>query len=132
MFRPDIFQQEVIDAQSGFHLVLASPGCGKTQILSERIHRAHAAGVAYCEMLCLTFTNRAARGMRDRIGQTIGQDEIGELFIGNVHRFCAKYLFDNGFVAADSSIIDDEDVISIIARYTGEDELAVAQNTRVS
>ncbi len=130
MFRPDIFQQEVIDAQSGFHLVLASPGCGKTQILSERIHRAHAAGVAYREMLCLTFTNRAARGMRDRIGQTIGQDEIGELFIGNVHRFCAKYLFDNGFVAADSSIIDDEDVISIIARYTGEDELAVAQNTR--
>lgn len=130
MFHPDTFQQEVIDAQSGFHLVLASPGCGKTQILSERIHRAHAAGVPYRDMLCLTFTNRAARGMRDRIGQTIGQDEIGELFIGNVHRFCAKYLFDNGFVAADSSIIDDEDVISIIARYTGEDELAVAQNTR--
>src|SRR3712207_8881583 len=81
-------------------------------------------------MLCLTFTNRAARGMRDRVARAIGPESVGRLFIGNVHRFCAKYLFDNGFVAADSSIIDDEDIISIIARYTGEDELTVAQNSR--
>lgn len=130
MFHPDASQQQVINSQSGFHLVLASPGCGKTQILSERIRLAHAAGVAYEDMLCLTFTNRAARGMRDRVARAIGPESVGRLFIGNVHRFCAKYLFDNGFVAADSSIIDDEDIISIIARYTGEDELTVAQNSR--
>ncbi|HEY9542795.1 3'-5' exonuclease [Prevotella sp.] len=130
MFHPDASQQQVINSQSGFHLVLASPGCGKTQILSERIRLAHAAGVAYDDMLCLTFTNRAARGMRDRVARAIGPESVGRLFIGNVHRFCAKYLFDNGFVAADSSIIDDEDIISIITRYTGEDELTVAQNSR--
>lgn len=40
-FIPDPCQQEVIEAQGGFHLVLAPPGCGKTQILTERIRYAH-------------------------------------------------------------------------------------------
>ena len=51
-FTPDPYQREVIDAQGGFHLVLASPGCGKTQILTERIRRAHdVEGVEYADML---------------------------------------------------------------------------------
>lgn len=63
----DPCQQEVIEARGGWHLVLAPPGCGKTQILTERIRRAHSEGVAYADMLCLTFTNRAARGMSERL-----------------------------------------------------------------
>ena len=43
----DPCQQEVIEARGGWHLVLAPPGCGKTQILTERIRRAHSEGVAY-------------------------------------------------------------------------------------
>ena len=68
----DSCQQEVIEASGGRHLVLAPPGCGKTQILTERIRHAHAAGVAYADMLWLTFTNRAARGMGERMAQNLG------------------------------------------------------------
>ena len=52
-FQPDDSQREVIKAEGGYHLVLAPPGCGKTQILTERIRRAHQKdGVAYSDMLC--------------------------------------------------------------------------------
>ena len=64
-------QREVIDAGEGYHLVLAPPGCGKTEVLAERILRAHQRGVAYGDMLCLTFTNRASRSMRERIEQMV-------------------------------------------------------------
>lgn len=125
-FTPDAYQREVIEAQGGFHLVLASPGCGKTQILTERIRRAHdVEGVAYADMLCLTFTNRAARGMLERINANIADSSVGDVFVGNVHRFCSKFLFGNGLIAAESSVIDEDDAISILARYMGEDEYSV-------
>lgn len=125
-FTPDACQREVIEAQGGFHLVLASPGCGKTQILTERIRRAHdVEGVAYADMLCLTFTNRAARGMLERISANIADSSVGDVFVGNVHRFCSKFLFGNGLIAAESSVIDEDDAISILARYMGEDEYSV-------
>ena len=125
-FTPDACQREVIEAQGGFHLVLASPGCGKTQILTERIRRAHdVEGVAYADMLCLTFTNRAARGMLERINANIADSGVGDVFVGNVHRFCSKFLFGNGLIAAESSVIDEDDAISILARYMGEDEYSV-------
>lgn len=125
-FTPDACQREVIETQGGFHLVLASPGCGKTQILTERIRRAHdVEGVAYADMLCLTFTNRAARGMLERINANIADSSVGDVFVGNVHRFCSKFLFGNGLIAAESSVIDEDDAISILARYMGEDEYSV-------
>lgn len=125
-FVPDSCQQEVITASGGFHLVLAPPGCGKTQILAERIRHAHnICGIAYADMLCLTFTNRAARGMRERIAGIINDEGVEDVFVGNVHRFCSKFLFANGLVAAESSVIDEDDAVSILARYLGEDEFAV-------
>ena len=57
----DKYQIPVVKASHGYHLVLASPGCGKTHILAERIRYAKEKGVQYEDMLCLTFTNRAAR-----------------------------------------------------------------------
>ena len=81
-FIPDPCQQEVIEAQGGFHLVLAPPGCGKTQILTERIRYAHdSEGVEYKDMLCLTFTNRAARGMIERITQNIADDDVRDVLV---------------------------------------------------
>ena len=128
-FIPDPCQQEVIEAQGGFHLVLAPPGCGKTQILTERIRYAHdSEGVEYKDMLCLTFTNRAARGMIERITQNIADDDVSDVFVGNVHRFCSKFLFAEGLVAAESSVIDEDDAVSILARYLGEDEYLVQSN----
>ena len=128
---PDATQQEIIDINDGCHLVLAPPGCGKTQILAERIRRAHALGVAYEDMLCLTFTNRAARGMRERISENIDDHATGDVFVGNVHRFCSRFLFENAVVPADSAIIDDDTVMSILAMYLQEDEeRALANNQR--
>lgn len=128
-FVPDHCQQEVIAACGGFHLVLAPPGCGKTQILTERIRHAHnVEGIAYDDMLCLTFTNRAARGMVERIVDSIADDGVGDVFVGNVHRFCSKFLFANGLVAAESSVIDEDDAVSILARYLNEDEYVVMGN----
>jgi DNA helicase-2/ATP-dependent DNA helicase PcrA len=127
-FIPDRYQQEVINISGGFHLVLAPPGCGKTQILAERLRKAHDLGVAYKDMLCLTFTNRAARGMKERINQNIDDDAADDVYVGNVHRFCSKFLFDNSLVPAESAIIDDDDAISIIAGYLSQDESQVYAN----
>jgi DNA helicase-2/ATP-dependent DNA helicase PcrA len=125
-WQPDESQRRVIEVQGGYHLVLAPPGCGKTQILTERIRRAHDTGVDYGDMLCLTFTNRAARGMVERIKENINDRDVSRVYVGNVHRFCSKFLFENRIIASETSIIDDEDAISIIARYLDEDEYQVA------
>lgn len=129
-WQPDATQQAIIDCHSGYHLVLAPPGCGKTQILAERIRRAHGQGVAYGDMLCLTFTNRAARGMRERIATSIADRGADEVFVGNVHRYCARFLFENGIVPAESAVIDDDTMVSILAMYLQEDELAVLGNPK--
>ena len=127
---PDPSQQAIISIHSGTHLVLAPPGCGKTQILAERIFQALAAGVSPNEMLCLTFTNRAARGMRERIDSRVGETESRDVFVGNVHRFCSHFLFTNNVVAAESAVIDDETANSILARYMNEDEAKVEADFR--
>lgn len=127
-WQPDASQQAVIDAQKGFQLVLAPPGCGKTQILTERIKHAHENGIAYEDMLCMTFTNRAARGMRSRIGKMIVDPDINKLYVGNIHRYCSRFLFERSIVPAEASIIDDDDAVSILARYLDEDEDKVRNN----
>ena len=123
----DKYQIPVVEASRGRHLVLASPGCGKTHILAERIRCARERGVKYEDMLCLTFTNRAAREMTNRI-QKVVRGDFSELMVGNVHRFCSKFLFEQGRIPADSAIIDDEEAVSIIADYRNEDEEGVTRD----
>lgn len=127
----DPSQIAVIEAYHGDHLVLAPPGCGKTHILTERIRVALEQGVDATDMLCLTFTNRAARNMRERVYSSLLNDDnanLGDIFIGNVHRYCSRFLFENAIIPAETSVIDDDDVISIMARFTGEDEGYVQAN----
>ena len=128
-------QRRVIEITDGYHLVLAPPGCGKTAVLAERVVYAWRQGVAFADMACLTFTNRAARGMRERImarcaelqqadqSQAYPSEDINDLFVGNVHRFCLHFLMDGGVVPEHSVVIDTDTSISIIADYLGEDEL---------
>ena len=114
-------QTAVINISSGNHLVLAPPGCGKTAVLAERVRHALQSGIPPEQMACLTFTNRAARGMQERLQQADCQG----LFVGNVHRFCSRFLFDAGVVPPESGIIDTDTSVSIIADYLHEDELLV-------
>ena len=125
---PDPSQQKVIGIHGGYHLVLAPPGCGKTQILAERLRQAHKQGVAFGDMLCLTFTNRAARGMRERIAGHIGEQHIDEVFVGNIHRFCSRFLFTEQLIPASTTVIDEDDAISILSRYAGTDEELIKKN----
>ena len=107
-------QQEAIEISGGRHLVLAPPGCGKTDILTERVVHAHEQGMEYRDMLCLTFTNRAAKGMAQRIADRTGNPVPDDLFVGNIHRYCSQMLFNLGLVNHNSAIIDEGDVDSII------------------
>jgi len=113
---PDPDQQAVIAIREGRHLVLAPPGCGKTYILSQRVIQAHAHGIDYTDMLCLTFTNRASRAMRERISLHTHNPVPPDLFVGNVHRFCSNYLFDQKKIPQNSAVIDDLDSESIVVQ----------------
>ena len=124
IFNPE--QQRVIEATGGHHLVLAPPGCGKTAVLAERIVWAREHGVSFGDMACLTFTNRAARGMRERIVERL-TDVAGldDLFVGNVHRFCSRFIFDHGIMPEQTAVIDNDTSFSIMADFLGENELKV-------
>ena len=76
-------QQVVIGLNIGSHLVLAPPGSGKTDILALRLAGAIQLGIAADSMLCVTFTNRAARNMRARVGDGFKKPP----FIGTLHTF---------------------------------------------
>lgn len=110
----DAHQEEAIGLKHGRHLVLAPPGCGKTEILTERVRRALEAGVVLTDMLCLTFTNRAARGMQERIVENFPERSMGELYVGNLHRFCSKLLFESEAVPETATILDEDDAREVI------------------
>ncbi len=109
-------QIQAINANNGYYLVLAAPGCGKTDILASRIIVAREHGVDFEDMLCLTFTNRASRGMRDRVRQIIGE-EANNIFVGNVHRYCSQFIYNNSIIPENSAIIDENDMADILVQY---------------
>lgn len=84
-------QRAVVDISSGRHLVLAPPGSGKTEMLSQRIIHALAHGVSAGKMLCATFTNRAAFEMRARVSAAAGNG-CALSDVGNIHHFCHGFL----------------------------------------
>ncbi len=112
----DSSQKKVIEAEGGYFLVLAPPGCGKTELLTQRLLRARQDGLDYEKMLCLTFTNRAARGMRERIGKE-SPDACEGLFVGNIHRFCTRYLYENQILPMSVGIIDELDQKDILDEF---------------
>ena len=64
-------------------------------------------GIKQDEMICLTFTNRAALNMIDRVEKDIGNHEI---FIGNIHSFCNTFLRKYKLIPQNISLLDEEDV----------------------
>ena len=112
----DSQQRAVVGHRGSPALVLAGPGCGKTYILAERVaYEREKYGSDFRRMLCLTFTNRAARGMRERISERLGEVPDG-LYVGNIHRFCILFLRENGLISGDTAIIDEDDSAECIGR----------------
>ncbi len=116
-------QNVVINISRGYNMVLAGPGCGKTDILAERIARASENGrVKLKDILCLTFTNRAARGMYDRIHKRLGE-EASDLFVGNIHRYCSHFLYDSSVIPAETAIIDENDASDVNQSEITDEEI---------
>ncbi|NCF75468.1 MAG: UvrD-helicase domain-containing protein [Xanthomonadaceae bacterium] len=86
-------QQKIINNIFGAYLISAPVGTGKTTILAERVVKALDLGVQPEEILCLTFTNRAAEEMSERIKKRIKSKEIlDNLTIKTFHGFCAYFI----------------------------------------
>ncbi len=86
-------QKEIIDSVFGVYLLSAPVGTGKTTVLTERVIKALENGVKPEEILCLTFTNRAAEEMSDRIRARVGKKEVSDLITTKTfHGWCAYFL----------------------------------------
>jgi len=83
-----------VDATEGAQLVLASAGSGKTRILTERIRYLLEHRKGHFKGLGLTFTNRAAEEMRDRLSDIL--DLSDKTYIGTVHSFCQMVIESHG------------------------------------
>lgn len=68
--------------------------------------------------------------MAERINAAIRAEGADKLFVGNVHRFCSRFLFSHSIIPSEAAVIDDDDAISILARYLNEDEYAIKGNHR--
>ncbi len=106
-------QQEAARATDGPVLIIAGPGSGKTRTLAHRIAYLLAAGKARpWEILALTFTNKAAREMKDRIGKLVGEETAKGMWMGTFHATFARVLRREGKhigYSADFSIYDTDD-----------------------
>lgn len=91
-------QQEAVTHKHGPLLVLAGPGSGKTTVVTQRIANLIEGGVPPWQILALTFTNKAAQEMRDRVHRLLEQKELHTkgLTVSTFHAFCARTLRDWG------------------------------------
>ena len=85
-------QQEAVDCLEGPLLLLAGAGTGKTTVIVRRIQNLVLHGIDPHAILAVTFTNKAAREMRERIGKLLGSASANAMTISTFHSFCVGVL----------------------------------------
>ena len=120
-------QQEAVLATEGPVLMLAGAGTGKTAALTARLAHLVAMRLAWpSEILCVTFTNRAAREMRERVGRHIGQAVEGMPWLGTFHSIGAKMLRRHAELVglqSNYTIIDTDDQIRLLKALITQNDL---------
>ena len=86
--RLSLAQKRAVDHTNGALLVVAGPGAGKTRVLTERIRRLLKEETGHFQILALTFTNKAANEMTERLQDIPNITE--RAFIGTLHSFCME------------------------------------------
>ncbi len=111
-------QREAVEATEGAVMVIAGAGSGKTRVLTYRIaYLIHQKGVDSFNILSLTFTNKAAREMKDRIGKIVGGSEAKNIWMGTFHSVFARILRIEGDklgYPSNFTIYDSEDQTKVI------------------
>ena len=112
-------QREAVEAISGPVLILAGPGSGKTRVITHRIaYLIKVCGVSPHRIMAVTFTNKAAREMEERLLR-LARSSVEDLTIGTFHAICARILRRDGKAIGVNSgfvIYDAEDQMSLIKR----------------
>lgn len=117
-------QREAVEYNEGPQLVIAGAGSGKTRVLTYKIaYLLDVLGVEPNRILALTFTNKAAREMKERIGRLVSVDKTRYLWMGTFHSICARILRQEAQhlgLTRDFSIYDTTDSKSLIKRILKE------------
>ena len=88
-------QREAVETVKGPLLVLAGAGSGKTKLLTSRIAYLIQNGVRPRDILAVTFTNKAAKEMKERLGKILGENVVKYMWVGTFHGICGRMLREN-------------------------------------
>ena len=131
-------QKEAVQYSEGPILIMAGAGSGKTKVLTCKIAQLLAQGVAPYNILAITFTNKAAAEMRERVDNLIGS-VAKEVWLSTFHAFCAKFLrreieaidgYKRNFTIYDTS--DSQTLIKNCLKELNLDEKQYAPNSLIS
>ncbi|HIE17694.1 MAG TPA: DNA helicase PcrA [Dehalococcoidia bacterium] len=125
-------QKQAVEAVEGPLLIIAGPGSGKTLVITHRIaYLIKVCGINPHRIMAVTFTNKAAREMSERLEKLLGQT-AEELTLGTFHAICARILRQEGrAIGLDPRFViyDEEDQLSLIRQTLQELDLDPKQYT---
>ena len=85
-------QGQAVEEKYGAILVLAGAGSGKTKVLTSRIANLVESGVNPYDILAVTFTNKAAKEMQQRLSSYLGEEVVKRMWVGTFHNICGRIL----------------------------------------
>jgi DNA helicase-2/ATP-dependent DNA helicase PcrA len=123
-------QKQAVEAINGPVLILAGPGSGKTRVITHRIaYLIRVVGVNPRRILAVTFTNKAAREMEDRLSKLVSAS-VKDITLGTFHAICARILrVDGKEIGIDPKFViyDDDDQLSLVKRALADLNLDAKQ-----